>query len=1001
MEDVPFLSRLLKNFSPSALDLIKRQALRLTDDQTLITELIGGLVNLIAQGATPTTEPILISVPQHTMLGQWVQLYCDATGQSAFRDWASHHKLELKSLVFHGGELHATLLEGAVKTPYTFTLEKDSDWWHVANPLLEVVQIIDAANAGLPFMEDCADSHARTLPLDLVLPFYGYPMPKNHLQAQVILQEIHTFDSLPGVDEKGLLKSTLYNRLAEEQRDYQRLADALQALLAGSSNGSAPFDWLQLYLQRLSLDTDSMLSTTLKSAARLLKAVTDGEAFQSLNPPDPDVAPRYYYSASRKAVIAVNGSREVVTSPVDRSTDSPLNRQWEELERLANLAGTDILPDASISLAALMTVYQLPRPASAAQVVAMIEQLRTSPTPALPYVSTVAYSLMAVSKHKRHLAVLNDRYNLHAALKSITHDTQLNNALDRLLPLAPASPFTALINKGTQLLAGLRRESGFQRQAATYQFNTERPFVLTASGHLSGYALDNTPKVLTSADVFLSSLTPMAEPLLELARQSGGRIGTDGQVSARQLLNLYQFALPQTRDEARITSRLLTIPVLKSPRHGNYWQALQVMPLLAEQRQQVLRTVAAFLPTPYTGLFDHLSGAIVGDKTGEQVRAEADLLLLRLLASSPAQALAARLSETVAWHGEYASALNSRASRNALLFAALILSLDPDAGTRRASVAGYDLTDPYNWGRTFDEVLQSVEAMVRFKVSGTNAVPLAAHLLLAGAAPELLVRDIPDVVAYMSSHTWVHFKQYVDLIEAETPGASRSMRFTDFMALIYFVTPSRRVRRGTAPITDWAVANGVLAQRADAHSRADQNRAIAALNEQINLLHTSAEQLEGADVSLYDMALQDVRRVFPDNVHLEQLVLRWQPQPGAPAATDPAPGVAAASAVSLVHLHMAGQLTKGTTHWRSTLSGLDFNQMAQRFDELADIHAAFAVAFERATPPYAPPCCSRSCTGCHNCHWLAVKAWNTATCSSIGCAHHDPAPSSGAMACWC
>lgn len=946
MDDLPFLSHLLKNISPSALDLITRQALRLKDDQVLIAELIAGLVSLVAQGTTPATEPILISVPEHTMLGQWARLYCNAIGRPAFREWASHHDLELASLLFRGGDLQASILEGTVKTPYTFTLDKDSDWWRVANPILEVVQIIDTIGAGLPFMENPAEG-PRQLPLKLILPFYGYPVPNNHLQAQVILEEIHALDTLPGVDESGRLKSTLRKRLAEEQRDYQQLADALQALLAPGIDGGSPYDWLQLYLQRFSLDSDSMLSSTLKDAARLLKGVTEGAEFLSLNPRIPGVAARYYYSIGQKAVAAVTGAREVITSPIDRSSDTPLNQQWDELERLANLAHTDILPDASLSLAALLTVYRLPRPASAEEAQALVEQLRATTAVTFPYVSSAAHSVAAVSKHKRHIAVLNDRYNMQAALKSITLDTQLNSTLDMTFNLASGSPFSALIEKGAQLLSNLRHEQAFQRLSATRQFNPARAYVLSADGDLNGYALDDTPKVLTRADTALSNLTSMAEPLLELARQCGGRISTDGQVSVRQLLNLYQVALPGSRNEARITARLLAITTLKSPRHGNYWRALQGAPLLAAQRKQVLQTVAAFLPNQDVKLFDYLSEAIVGDKTNGQVRTEAALLLHQLLASPPAQALAARLAETVAWYGEHASATNTRASRNELLFAALILSLDPDAGTKRATVIGHDLTDSYNWGLTFSEVLDTVEAMVRLKLSRANAVPMAAHLLLAGVAPEFLVRDIPDEMSYMSSHTWVHFKQYVDMIEAETPGASRAMSFTDFMAMIYFIAPSRRVRRGTLPITDWAVANGVLAHSSDARSTADKNRAIAALNEQLNRLQVSAEQLESPDTSLYEMAVQDLQRVFPGNLYLEQLIMQWRPTPGAPAGTSPAAGLAAGTAVSLAQLHMAGQLTKDTTHWRPTLKELDFASMAQHFDKLSALHTDFAITFEK------------------------------------------------------
>jgi len=943
MDDLPSLSHLFKLNLPSALELITRQALLIKGDETLTGEITSALFRLVSQGAVPAQAPILVSVPEYTMVGQWMQLYCDAINRPALQKWASEQNLELPGLIFRASQLHATVLKNGKRTPHIFTLADNSGWWNVATPLLDMLQIIDTHDAGLPYFPPCLAHGPKELPLELVLAFYGYPVLHNHLQAQAVLKEIVTLDALPGLDDSGRLKTTLPGELTEELRDYSQLASALQQLLQSREDQDEPFDWLQVYQQRLTLGSDSMLATTLRRAAKLLRELVKGEELLAANPVSEGADPIYHYALDKQAIIAVSQGNGATTSPVDRTDNSPLNQQWDELTRLASLANQDIHPDASLSLAAMMIVYRLDRPLNNHDARAMIERLRSARRDNLPYVSAEAHSITAVGKYKRHIAVLNDRYHLQAALRSVSLDEQLESTLGMACQLAEQSPFATLVEQGALQLRGIRHEPALRQLSATLSVDPEGLLLLSAGGQLRGHTVDGQPITLTSASQPLSSLTALADPLLELARQTGGQLRSDGQLSVRQLLTLYGVDVPGSSKEAKACSRLLDIPVIKSPLMGNYWKALKVLPLLSKQRQLVMQTVKSFLPNEDVTLFDFLSAPVLGDRTRDQVRDDADVLLMRLLGSIEAQSLAARLSAAVPWHGLHATALNTRESRNALLFAALILSLDANAGAR-CKVAGYDLTDQYNWGLTFDEVRGIVEALVQMKIANNTAAPMAAHLLLAGVAPEFLVRDIPDEVSYMSSHTWVHFKQYVDIVEARMPGTSRTMRFTDFMAIIYFVKAPQRVRYGSVPITDWAVANGVLRKSGEPRSTTEKNRAIAALNEQINLLHTSAALIEAPAPSLYEIALQDLRRVFPGNQHLQERVLKWQaPRAGA----TPAPNVPANTTVSLLDLHMAGLLQPHNVHWRASSPDVDFASMAQHFGQLSAIHTAFGAEFKQ------------------------------------------------------
>lgn len=941
MQATAFLAHQRAYISPSAIDPIRREANRLHTDQVLLSTLISELADRVTDRTERPVGQLTVAVPAGTYLGHWVEVYLKAINHAAFRHWARSQYLDLATLGVHGSHLQATQNNAGVKQTAHFSLSDNTGWRHVAEPIISALQVLDTGQAGVRYVPARAGQHEVKLSLDLVLAFYGYPTPVNRWQAQVILDELMTLRSFPAIDDSGRIKSTVREKLAEEQRDYRQLADELQAIL----DDGHEFRWLHVYGRRLNLRSDSMLSMSLKAAAAILEGVVESEEFLSLNPEDAKLPSAYHYSFSEQAIVSVNTKRTLHTKPADRTEDNVLNRQWDELVRLSGLLQMDIQADASLSLAALMNAYRLLRPASATDAQAQVDQLRAYRAVEMPYVNSASHSLAIANQHLQHIAILNDRYRAREGLATMTDDSRIGPALAALLEPDPDSPFKPLIDSAAQQLRQLSRDPAFTRLAQEHDLDVERLLWIDAEGRLTGLDQEAKPKTLPVALDQIKALSTKVAPLLQRLKQTGGRIGTDTRVSLQQLLELYQLDIPVTARQAKAIDRLLAIPLPRSPLNGNYWNALQVAPLLPNQRQQVLQTVQAFLPSSGETLLDYLSQAFIEPITLNDVRAQADLLLGQVLASPRAQRLADRLSQAVPWHGVHATSSSTRASRNELLLAALILSLDPEAGQKKACILGIDLASPHMWGLSFTEVRSVVDATVRMRLLHAGTVPLATHVLLAGVAPEFLVQDISDDLPYMSSQTWVHFKQFVDSIEHDNPGGTRAMRFTDFLALIHFTVPGNPHRRSREPIIDWAVANGVLPRSDKADSPDDTNRAIGALNEQLSVLRSSAQTLEAPQISARQVALEALSALFPQNRQLDTPLFWWQPE-GARTAQSPAPGLSQQQRFSLVDLHLAGRLQHDPGNWRSLDTAINYPQMTLSFLQLKPHHLVFADVFK-------------------------------------------------------
>lgn len=490
-----------------------------------------------------------------------------------------------------------------------------------------------------------------------------------------------------------------------------------------------------------------------------------------------------------------------------------------------------------------------------------------------------------------------------------------------------------------------------------------------ATGAINGTRDNGSPVEIDHATLLALPLQGTFDQLSLIGAQMNIRIDQDPRFSLAQLLTLHQLPLPPNRDKAwDVLDALqhvhpLTVPpacdfanadialqhyaqatsgVPARPRWGNYWETLEpgALMLSAEQRAQVMSTIARYLPSSDTHLLDLLLGPLATD--------EPDECLHRLLNGVPAQQLAQQLLTAVGWYGQRADEPTTRASRDALVLGALILSLDPQAGEARYRVAGLDLNHADFWGRSYAELRAAVALhLIDRNVASARTSTFAAHLMLAGVAPECLVQDIPDSMRFMRSYAWMVFKQGVLQAEALACGVSRQLSFIDVMTLGASEGPADelpwREHCATASLIEWGVAHSLL----HPHQHSVALTAVQTLKDQlttrVQALRHASETLATPMTTRYAVALADLQKVFPDQQQLEQPGLLWAGGPMNPPPYAPRDG---GPQLSLVHLHMSGHLQPLSPLWRVSDSSLSLGTLKPRFNLLGNVNALFNQAAE-------------------------------------------------------
>lgn len=929
-----------EDFSPDALplasiqyttaELSEREDLRRLGDSELIAQLLGILdVPTLASASTS------VIISELSLLGQWGEVFHKAINQGDFLDWADRRQLDFTTLQVRNGVLLGRTPQQTVLQ--RFTLADDSGWWKVANPIVFIAQLLDPAELGLPYIGDRVDNLARTLTLDRVLAFYGYPMPTNRLQALVISEELRAADAFPSIDAVGLNRSLIHGERVNQQLDFQQLATALQAL--------EPFDRPGLLSTRLRLTSGSWLARALIDAAQHLQRILQDNGDEGVQV----ASSQYYFDQAQRAIHVQPQPGDEETRPYELRPESP-GWRWHALIRLADKLGLDLYPDHSLSLAACLRAYGIDLPSDKTTRTALVTRLRHWPMPAAPTLYAAARSLDERFIYSRFIGVLNDRHNLRDALYRAVNTGTLKGpmGLDAIIEIDADTLPPKLLSARLQLRE-LVDQPEFVAIFVKHNIDPQSHVLFSVKTGLGAFGADGVWKSFEADVTADARLAPRVSQLLPVAEQLGGELRTNQAISLRQALRLYNIPLPTTLEAARLTAHRRVITVPHPIYESNYWRALTPAKtthpagwtLSTMDRQRLVSVSRGFLPDSDQSLFAYLSEPLLTGKSRLDVRAEADLLMARLIASPRAQQLAKLLDEAVQWQGSEASVSGGRAGRSALLWAALILSFDAQADEHSTVINGLDWAAPYYWGESVAFVRLHIENS--FRGLGPATAALAAHLMLCGQAPYLLVRDIPDSLPLRSTQSWVLFEQFATYLEQRIRGSARQMSHDEILYVAY--QPVRGSwslfldsPQATPPILTWAVTNGILPRQAH-YSIAQTNNAIGALNSLRTRLQSAEAIFNQAVPTQRQVALEALKQVYPKSSLLQDLVWEWAPVN--PLQRNPHRG----KKYAFVDLYMANELVATSHRWISSDPGIQFAQMAPHFGQLQPFGPMYAQAF--------------------------------------------------------
>ncbi|MBC8997233.1 hypothetical protein IAI51_11895 [Pseudomonas sp. N40(2020)] len=906
--------------------------------------------------ALPTATPEValartLDIPRNSLLREWMELYWVSLDRSSFLDWASTFDIDLDTLSLKGDTLHASTLKDGVLTTRTFTQQDDSLWWKVAFPPLSIARKIDPAGLGLPSVGGKSANPLCLIPRALVLAFYGYPEPENRMQAQVIIDELKASGFAPIASDAHTTSAVVAERNAQTA-DYQVLATALEQSI-DTLRQTQP---LQLDLARVRLRHGSWLTTLMHRGTTAMTAVVHNEAFLTLaEDATPFVTCRYSLKDRMFSFTRNDGS--IIEHPQSLFDDGLPDDSLAELMNAAEKLGCVIASDEFFNLDQLLECYGFEIPATLDAARDLITRLRQHKWPPLPYVSEHIQTRTPIKRYKRAFANVEDFRNIHLLLEVLAWNKEAGAEID-LDHLSAPDPESALGEKivtGKERLLSFRDSSEFQRLLKANQLPADSPLLLTRSGHVGTPGKKKNWEDLTTQVEQNSTLKTKRDELRLLADKAGGALRTSGLVTLKQMMGFYEIPLPANARVAGIIAQWMKPYQLLPPGFTNHWYMLgspgSGSPgLTAERRKLIIDASAAFLAHTCVALIDYLSEGVVPDLSATVLQAKADSLLSQILISPRAHQLGNRLLEKLhpeKWKRKEDIATN----REYLLLTALILSLDPLAGQQPGKVIDQPLNDSFFWGESYKDVRRFIDG--QFALHRIKQKTLATHLLLSGIAPEFLVRGIPASLAYMTAHSWVKLKQVVLFIENHAPGMTRLMTYNEIMTLsaLPMIPHLQEFRSKKAPgslVADWAIARGVI-QRDSAQTDALYDAATLKAADNAFVLHgqrmfTHTELAFRAPFATpYTVALQDLRKVFPDALHLEERCLILLPKCRKESATPTAPDAAPTEKYSLVELHMAQKLTTEWSNWSSTLPQVQLSLLAPSFDQLTSVASGFLV----------------------------------------------------------
>lgn len=389
---------------------------------------------------------------------------------------------------------------------------------------------------------------------------------------------------------------------------------------------------------------------------------------------------------------------------------------------------------------------------------------------------------------------------------------------------------------------------------------------------------------LTNDPVITTELRHEMGMLADCAELTGGYVFSADSIGIEQWLRFHAYTLPATVAEARDLIAYLEFELPASPVVGDYHELLLAPAdsafYLSEADRQTIKKITKDTTQGRISLLQHLAAPDFKSVPAIQRRERAAVHLDQFLQTPNAGVLGIHLHDRLGWHLDDQDPEVTARQIKCMVATALILDLGVDVERHAKVIAGYPLYQPGNASKTAPQVVEDLEwQLTRELQLDPRYAPLAAHLLLACAAPQFLVQRTPAELT-VDKPGWVLVSQAVALIELTAPGASRLMTYDRIMAFSQLapVSTTQRTLHELAtitPIIQWAMLNGVLPEATENDDDVDAfTTAASRFSQYVEALNDVELGIAVVPPDRRALALRELKRVLPDGNYLEQRVFK-------------------------------------------------------------------------------------------------------------------------------
>lgn len=414
------------------------------------------------------------------------------------------------------------------------------------------------------------------------------------------------------------------------------------------------------------------------------------------------------------------------------------------------------------------------------------------------------------------------------------------------------------------------------------------------------------------------------------------------QISLEQCILANDWILPQNLADIQNLANALSRPPLQSAPYGNFGGGLSwsAPPLSQEMKKNILASVRnnaiALDEFEYLRRSKDALGYLTQSRQwSPEELSDPRAFLTNLLNTPEAYALGKAL-QTQFKGAPSATSINDWAMTAIAIGIDAKSILDPDNSTNK--VAGFDLSSLDLGGKPLREVVKALtEHLANPETPAADFAPVRAYALLARHAPELLVKEVPDSVAY-GSPSWISLKAAVARIEAQAPGQALSMNYGKIMqyANISPITAAEKQVEQQASLQAmmyWAINEGILKKN-------DNNRYTAAQVEHVRgkakerfiALEKASSAKDTELLTREDMAVKILKEKFGEGIDFKKKCIipieNWNHLKGP---------------YSVIDLVLSGELSRGI--FRSFDTTIPVDTIARSRHEIPDIQEAFKKSF--------------------------------------------------------